>query len=140
VTTRNGSQDLQDRPVGELLKQFSQEMSTLVRQEFALAKVEVAQKAKGVRLAATLLGAAAGAALVAVASLTAFVILLLAVALPAWAAALIVALATLSVAALLARQGIQKLAEAAPPVPDQTIEAVKEDVEWLKSRTGSASR
>jgi uncharacterized membrane protein YqjE len=140
VTTHNGSQDLQDRPIGELLKRFSQEMSTLVRQEVALAKAEVAQKAKDARTGATLLGAAAGAALIAVASLTAFVILLIAVALPAWAAALIVAAATAAAAALLARHGIRKLAEAAPPVPEQTIETVKEDVEWLKSRTGSASR
>jgi uncharacterized membrane protein len=140
VTTHNGSQDLQDRPVGELLKEFSKDMTTLMRQEMALAKAEVAQKARDARLAATLLGAAAGAAVVALASLTAFLILLLAVALPAWAAALIVAAATLGAAALLGAKGIQKLSEAAPPVPEQAIETVKEDVEWLKSRARSGSR
>jgi hypothetical protein len=140
VTTHNGAEELRDRPVGDLMKDLSRDMSRLVRQEIELAKAEMAQKVRQARLGAVMLGAAAGAGLVAAASLTAFVILLLAVALPAWAAALIVAGLSLVAAALLARKGIAKLAEATPPVPDQTIETVKEDVEWLKTRTGSASR
>jgi putative superfamily III holin-X len=140
VTTHNGAEQLRDRPIGDLMKDLSRDMSRLVRQEVALAKAEMAQKVRQARLGAVMLGAAAGAGLVAAASLTAFVILLLAVALPAWAAALIVAGVSLVAAALLARKGIAKLAEATPAVPEQTIETVKEDVEWLKTRTGSASR
>jgi len=140
VTTHDGVEDLRERPVGELMKDLSRDMSTLVRQEIELAKAEVGQKVRSLRTGAVMLGAAAGAGLVALAGLIAFVILVLAVALPAWAAALIVFGVSVLAAGMLAKRGAAKLAEATPPVPEQTIETVKEDVEWLKTRTGSASR
>src|SRR5205085_6184442 len=108
----NGANDLKERPIGELMKDLSRDMSTLVRQEIELAKAEVAQKVREARRGAMMLGAAAGAALVATASLTAFLILLLAVALPAWAGALIVAGVCLLAAAVLAREGARTLAAA----------------------------
>jgi hypothetical protein len=53
---------------------------------------------------------------------------------PLWAAALIVTVLWAVVAAVLALRGRRELREATPPVPEQTIETVKEDVEWAKSR------
>ena len=57
-----------------------------------------------------------------------------------WIAALIVTILWGIVAAVLAMQGRNKLQEATPPVPEQTRDSVKEDVEWAKTRTRSATK
>jgi hypothetical protein len=64
-------------------------------------------------------------------------ILLLDLAMPAWLAALIVTVAYGAVAAVLALRGKQRVAEATPAAPEQTIESVKEDVQWAKTRATS---
>ena len=47
--------------------------------------------------------------------------------------------AVLAVAAyVLVKQGKERVAEAGAPIPEQTIETVKEDVEWAKTRASSA--
>ncbi|MBW3652074.1 MAG: phage holin family protein [Actinobacteria bacterium] len=133
--------DLRDRPVGELLKQLSQETSTLVKQELELAKAEMAQKGKHAGLGAGFIGAGALFGLGAFGAITACLIALLATAVDhVWLAALIVALAYGAVAAVLAQQGTDKIQEAAPAAPEQTVESVKEDVEWAKTQTRSAGR
>ncbi len=133
--------DLRDRPVGELLKQLSQETSTLVKQELELAKAEMAQKGKHAGLGAGFIGAGALFGLGAFGAITACLIALLATAVDhVWLAALIVALAYGAVAAVLAQQGTDKIQEAAPAAPEQTVETVKEDVEWAKTQTRSAGR
>jgi hypothetical protein len=71
-------------------------------------------------------------------ALTAFLILVLAIVLPEWAAALLVGAALAAAAYVLVRQGKERVAEAGAPVPEQTIETVKEDVEWAKTRATSA--
>jgi uncharacterized membrane protein YqjE len=126
--------DLRERGVGELVKEFSGQVSTLVRQEVELAKVEMSDKAKKAGVGAGYLAAGAVAALLTLGTLTAFLILVLALALPAWASALLVAVVWGAVAAVLALQGRQKLREVGTPVPEQTVETVKEDVQWLKDR------
>ena len=130
-------EDLRERPVGELMKQLAQETSTLVRQELDLAKAEMTEKGKRAGLGIGLVGAAGIAGLLALGSLTAFFILVLDGAMPNWLAALIVALAYGAVAAGLYFMGRQRVQEAAPPVPEQTVETLKEDVEWAKSQAGS---
>ena len=60
--------------------------------------------------------------------------------LPDWAAALIVAAVLAALAYVLVKQGKERLAEAGKPVPEQTIETVKEDVEWAKTRASSARK
>ena len=42
------------------------------------------------------------------------------------------------VAYVLVKQGKERVAEAGAPIPEQTIETVKEDVEWAKTRASSA--
>ncbi|HTE68818.1 MAG TPA: phage holin family protein [Actinomycetes bacterium] len=132
-----GTDDLRERPIGELLKQLSEETTRLVHQELELAKAELAQKGRQAGLGAGLFGAAGVIGFLALAALTTCIILLLDAAMPAWLAALIVAAVYAAVAAVLAMRGRAKVKQATPPVPEQTIETVKEDVEWAKTQMRS---
>jgi hypothetical protein len=73
----------------------------------------------------------------ALGALTACFILALNAVMPAWLAALIVALVYGAIAAFLALRGRDKVKQATPLVPEQTIETVKEDVEWAKTQMRS---
>jgi hypothetical protein len=130
--------ELRERPIGDLVKQLAGQTSTLVRQELDLAKAEMSQKASIAGKGAGLLGGAAVAGLLAAGALTAWLILALAEVIPAWLAALLVALALGALAAVLALQGRNRIRAATPPVPEQTVETVKEDVEWAKTQRPSA--
>jgi hypothetical protein len=132
--------DLRERPLGELLKQLSEETTRLVHQELELAKAELAQKGRQAGLGAGLFGAAGAVGLLAAAALTACFILALNAVTPAWLAALIVAVVYAAAAAVLAMRGREQVKRAVPPVPEQTIETVKEDVQWAKTQTRSAKR
>jgi hypothetical protein len=132
--------DLRDQPISEVVKTLSEEASTLIRQELDLAKAELAQKAKNAGVGLGLMGAAYVFLRLTIATATAAAILALAIPLPAWAAALIVTIVWLLIALVLILLGRSQLKRGLPPVPQQTIETVKEDVEWLKSRTRSARR
>jgi hypothetical protein len=132
--------DLRERPLGELLRMLSQETTTLVKQELDLAKAEVQQKGKQAGVGAGFLGGAGVAALLALGALTACIILALANVMPDWLAALIVAALWGAVAAFLGLRGRDKVKDAAPPVPEQTAETLKEDVEWAKARMKSDNR
>jgi hypothetical protein len=131
-------EELRERPIGDLVKQLAGQTSTLVRQEIELAKAEMSQKASIAGKGAGLLGGAAAVGLLAGGALTACLILVLSEAIDPWLAALIVALALGAVAAVLGLAGRNKVRAATPPVPEQTVETVKEDVEWAKTRTPSA--
>ena len=132
-----GTDDLRERPIGELLKQLSEETTRLVHQELELAKAELAQKGRQAGLGAGLFGAAGVIGFLALAALTTCIILLLDAAMPAWLAALIVAVVYAAIAAVLAMRGRAKVKQATPPVPEQTVETVKEDVEWAKTQMRS---
>ena len=131
---------LRERPVGDLLKQLSEQTATLVRQELELAKAEMTQKGKQAGMGAGLVGAAGITGLLALGALTACLILLLATFLKPWIAALIVAAALGAVAAFLALTGKGRIQEATPVTPEQTVDTVKEDVAWAKTRARSAQR
>jgi hypothetical protein len=132
--------DLRERPIGELLKQLSEETTRLVHQELELAKAELTQKGKQAGLGAGLFGAAGAIGLLAAAALTACFILALDAVMPAWLAALIVAVVYAAAAAVLALRGRERVKQAIPPMPEQTIETVKEDVQWAKTQTRSAKK
>jgi uncharacterized membrane protein YqjE len=134
MTQRNGES------TGELLKQFSEEASTLIRKEVELARAELAEKGRQVGKGAGMFGGAGLFGVTAFGALTAFLILVLAEAMDSWLAALIVAALYGAIAGVLALQGKQKVQEAAPPQPEQTIETLKEDVEWAKRQPESARR
>jgi len=129
--------DLRERPLGELLKQLSEQTTRLVRQELELAKAELTQKGKQAGAGAGLFGAAGAIGFLALAALTTCFILALNAVMPAWLAALLVAVVYGVVAAVLAMRGRAKVKQATPPVPEQTIETVKEDVEWAKTQMRS---
>jgi uncharacterized membrane protein YqjE len=129
--------DLRDRSLGELLKQLSQETTQLVHQELELAKAELQQKGRQAGAGAGMFGGAGALGLAALGALTACLILALDLIMPAWLAALIVAVVYGIVAFVLVKQGQARLKAAGPPVPEQTIETVKEDVEWAKTQMRS---
>lgn len=133
------AEDLHERPLGDLLKQLSQETATLVRQEIELAKAEVATTGKRAGIGAGMVGAAGIVGFLALGAFTAFLILVLNTFMPAWLAALIVTLVYGAVAGVLAIRGKDKVQEATPPAP-QTVETVKEDIEWAKNPTRSVKR
>jgi uncharacterized membrane protein YqjE len=132
-----GVGDLRDRSLPELLKQLSQETTQLVHQELELAKAELQQKGKQAGAGAGMFGGAGALGLAALGALTACFILALDLIMPAWLAALLVAVVYGIIAFVLVKQGQAKLKQATPPVPEQTIETVKEDVEWAKTQMRS---
>jgi uncharacterized membrane protein YqjE len=140
VAASSGSQtdDLRDRPIGELLKELANETTTLVRQELDLAKAEMREKAGKAGPGFGMWGAAGVTGLLALGTLTAFLILALDGAMPNWLAALIVGLVYAAIAGVLYVRGKQRVEEAGSPVPEKTIETVKEDVQWAKHPTTSA--
>jgi uncharacterized membrane protein YqjE len=139
MTTQGGPSDLREQSIGDLLKQLSQETSTLVRQEMALARAELTEQGKRAGTGAGILGGAGVAGLLTLGSLTAMLIALLDTAMATWLAALIVTVLWGVVAGVLALQGRNKIKEATPPAP-QTVETVKEDVQWAKTQSRSAGR
>ena len=129
-----------DRSVGELLKQLSEQTSTLVRQELDLAKAEMAEKGKQAWMGAGMFGGAGLFGLLALIALTGCFVMALDTVMRDWLAALVVAAAYAGIAGALALSGKNKVQEAAPAVPEQTVETVKEDVEWAKTQRQSAAR
>jgi MFS family permease len=140
MSVGSGEDDLRDRRLSDLVKQLAEQTSTLMRQEVDLAKAEVTQKGRDYGKGAGLYGAAGVVGLLAAGALTAFLIMLLDGALANWLAALVVGIALALIAAVLAAIGRNRIRAAAPPLPEQTVETVKEDVEWAKTRPGSAGR
>jgi hypothetical protein len=131
---------LRDRPTAELIKDLSQQTSDLIRHEFELAKVEMSDKGRSYGMAAGMFGGAGVATLLALGALTACAIAALATGMETWLAALIVTAFWAAVGAALAISGRSEAEHASPAVPEQTIETVKEDVAWARTRTRSAGR
>jgi uncharacterized membrane protein YqjE len=135
----NGSAP-QDQSVSDLVKQLTEQTKTLARQEIELAKAELTEKGKKAGLGAGMFGAAGLFGFFAFAVLTACAVLALATAVAPWLAALIVAVAYGAIAGVLALTGKKEFQEAAPVVPEQTVETVKEDVAWTKQRAQAGRR
>jgi hypothetical protein len=126
-----------DRPVGELLRELSEQTSTLVRQELELARLELTQKGKRAGIGVGMFGGAGALGFYALGALTAAIVLVLATAMKGWLAALIVAAAYAVVAGALALMGKAQVQQATPPLPQQATNSMKEDVRWT---TASAKR
>jgi Putative Actinobacterial Holin-X, holin superfamily III len=125
---------LTELSVPELMRQLSDQTATLVRQELELAKAELTVKGKRVGVGAGMFGAAGVFGLYALGALTGAVILALSLAMTAWLAALIVTVVYGAIAGALALSGKSNVQQGVPPVPEQTVETVKEDVEMAKQR------
>ncbi|HXS43613.1 MAG TPA: phage holin family protein [Solirubrobacteraceae bacterium] len=132
--------ELRDHSLGDLFGKLSNELSTLIRQELALARAELTEKGREAGKGAGLLGGAGIVGLLAAGALTAAIVAALDLAMATWLAALIVAVVYGAVAAVLALRGKARVKEATPPVPEQTVDTVKEDVAWAKTRARSGTR
>lgn len=118
-----------------LVNDLSEQVSRLVKDELRLARMELTEKGKRAGFGAGLFGAAGTVAFLGGATLVAAVVLLLALVMPGWAAAAIVAGALFVVAAVLGLIGKKQVKQAAPPVPEETIASVKADIDMLKERS-----
>ena len=140
MSTMNGeANELRSHSTGELVKQLSEQTTTLVRKEIELAKAELSEKGKVAGQGAGLFGGAAVVGLLALGVLTAMILALLDKAMDFWVAALIVTVLYGAIAAVLAMSGRDRVKQATPPA-EQTVETVKEDVQWAKSQAKSARR
>jgi hypothetical protein len=133
------SENVRDRSLAELVERLSQDVRELVRAEVALARAELVDSARRLSVAASLVTAAVACAIAVFAVLVAAAILGLATAIPAWLAALIVALVLAVVSAAALAVGIRAGRRALPPVPAETLESIKEDVAWVKTRARSGA-
>ncbi|MER5374979.1 phage holin family protein [Streptomyces sp. NPDC002553] len=118
--------------MGELVQRASQQLTELVRGELRLAQAEMKEKGKRYGKGGGLFGGAGLVGLLMAQALVATAIAALAVALPVWAAGLIVTAVLGVIGAVLAMSGKKQVDQAAPPMPEQTVENVKADVAEIK--------
>lgn len=123
-----------EQSVGQLVGQATEQMSTLVRQEVALAKAELAEKGRRAGLGGGMLGAAGAFAYAGLLALAVTCGAALALVLPVWAAALVVTALLFVIAGALALAGRTQLRRATPPAPRAMLGSVKADVEEIKGR------
>src|SRR5205085_12492110 len=121
-----------DKSLTELLSELTSDFSDLVTTHVELAKVEIKEEVKKAGLGAGLLSGAAIAALMSVLLLSFAAAWGLAEVVPEGVAFLIVGLVWVAAAAVLGLQGRQRLAQAKGP--EQTIEEVKEDAQWVRQQ------
>lgn len=124
--------DPSDASLGQLVSQVSQQIPELIRSEIRLAQAEVTEKGKKAGLGIGMFGAAGVLALYGLGALFATLILVLALFLPGWAAALIVTVLIFAAAGVAALVGKNKVSEASPPKPERAIDGVKQDVATVK--------
>lgn len=120
-----------DKSTAELVRDLTDQVGRLARTEVTLAVREMKGKAKHAGVGAAIAGAGGVLAFYGGATLVAGCVLLLALALPAWAAALIVAgalFAAAGVAVLVARRQLRQSA----PVPSPALDSAKEDIDTVR--------
>jgi uncharacterized membrane protein YqjE len=130
----------QEPSTADLVKQLADQTSRLVREEVELAKAELQIKGKQAGVGAGMFGGAGLFGVFAFGALTAAIIAALSLAMDTWLAALIVAVVYGAVAGVAALMGKKKVQEALPPVPEDSVESVKEDVQWTKTRAQQGRR
>ena len=123
-----------ERSAGEIMQDVVRDVGEVVRGEVRLAKAEMAEKAGKAGKAAGMFGGAAVCGLMGVASLVLAGIAALALAMPLWLAALLmgVLLACIGGRGICGRQGED---EGIDPVPERTVQTIKDDMQWAKHRT-----
>jgi uncharacterized membrane protein YqjE len=123
-----------ERPITEIFRDIVGNVQEMVRSEVRLAKVEIREEASKTARAGAMLAAGAVLGITAGVFLLVCIAQLLDMVMPDWAAALIMALALGIPAAIMVSKGRQRLHV---PMPEKTIENVKENVEWMKNQTKS---
>ena len=123
-----------DQQIGDLVKQLTEQTSTLVRKELQLAQIEMTEKGKRAGIGAGLFGGAGVVALYGGGALVAALILLLATAIEPWLSAAIVAVVLLAAGGAAALMGKKQVQQAVPPQPEQAIQSTKRDVDAVKGK------
>ena len=118
--------------LGALVHDLSQQVPELVRSEMRLAQAEMTEKGKRAGLGIGMFSAAGLLAFFGLAGLLTTAVLALDLVMPAWLAALLVALALLAAAGVVALLGKKQVDQATPPVPQHAVEGVKEDIATIK--------
>ena len=129
-----------EKSMAELFGELSNDLSTLVRQELQLARAEMTQKGKQAGLGVGMFGGAGIVVLLASGTLSACLIAALSLVMHVWLAALIITCVYLAIAGVLALIAKQHVSQATPPVPEHTVETMKEDMQWAKTQLPSGSR
>ena len=129
----NENRSLDNRPLGDLFGDLATDMSNLVRQEVALAKAEITQKAKYVGRNIGYLVVGGAVAYAAALAIIAALIMLLAKVVPGWGAALIVGAVVGGIGWLLIGKAMMALQQA-DLTPHETVETLKEDATWMKQQ------
>jgi len=132
MNERHGTAEVRELSTGELVGRLGEQVSRLVRDEFALARTELEQKGKEAGSGAALGGVAGVLAWFGVGALVVAAVAALALVLPVWAAALIVGGALLVVAGALGLLSVNKIKRAIPPLPTRAIDSTRRDVDVLK--------
>ncbi|MFE5908947.1 phage holin family protein [Streptomyces wedmorensis] len=124
--------DPTEEPVGDLVSRASRQISELVREEIRLAQAEMTRKGRRLGVGGGLFGGAGLVGFLAAQALVGGLIAALALLLPVWASALVIAALLAAVAAVTAVAGKKQIARAGAPVPEQTIDSVKADMAEIK--------
>lgn len=121
------------QPTGELVTQLTEQVSTLVRDELALARTELVEKGKRAGTGAGLLGAAGVLALYGLGALFVTAAAALSLVWPVWLAVLVVAVVIFAIAGVAALVGKKQVSEAMPPAPIAAVRSTKNDVDAVKT-------
>ena len=116
------------------MHRLSEQIPELVRSELRLAQAELAQKGKKAGVGVGLFSVAGLLAFFAVGTLIATAILALAVVLPYWLSALIVAVLLLAAAGVAALVGKKEVQQATPAAPERTLAGVQKDKAAMKGK------
>jgi uncharacterized membrane protein YqjE len=129
----------EDRSLSDLLSNVTSELATLFRKEVELARVETSEQVSRAAKAGAMLGAAAVVGFLTLILLAFAAAWGLAAVMPNGLAFLIVGVVFGIVAAALASTGKKRIA-AVRPVPDQTVQTLKADVQVAKDSFARGAR
>lgn len=133
--TPDMSTGAQDRSLGELLSELTQEVKTLFQQEVRLAKAEMTEKVTGVGRDLGVLAAGGLIAYVGLMTLVAALVIILAeLGVPWWASALIVGAILAAAGGMMISKGLKGI-RSRDMAPRQTVETLKEDARWAQGQT-----
>jgi hypothetical protein len=128
--------EMSERPLKSLVTEMLEQGRRLMRAELRLARTELKREARKASAGTGVVAAGAGLAVLGTFTFVAFLVLALAQLIPAWGAALLVAIALLGGGALLGWMGLQRLKQVR--APRRTMETLKEDSRWAKETIRSA--
>ncbi|RJQ87515.1 MAG: phage holin family protein [Desulfobacteraceae bacterium] len=124
----------ENRSLGGLISDLTSQLSTLVRQEIELARVELTQKASGMAKDAMMMGAGGALVYAGFLALLAAVAILLSKWMAVWLAFGVVAVVVLAAGAAFLMAGKRRL-QKRDLKPTQTIISLKENKKWIKQQT-----